>query len=170
MHSADEKKWRTYEEVAAYLLDRLCHHFGLFRVEGKQQLPGQGSGTDWEIDAKGVKDQKSALFVLVECRRRTTSRLKQEDLAALAFRIRDTGAVGGIIVSPLELQVGARKVAESANIVEVTLSPEATTANFIMKFLNRILTVVSETVQIQEVVHCVLKPAEKNDGDHEGDQ
>jgi hypothetical protein len=45
------KKWQTYEEVAAHLLDEFAAEFGLSRVEGKQIVDGQHSGTKWEIDA-----------------------------------------------------------------------------------------------------------------------
>jgi hypothetical protein len=48
-----KKKWRTYEEVAQYLLEQLGNYFGLGRVEGKQLVPG-ASGTSWEIEAKGL--------------------------------------------------------------------------------------------------------------------
>jgi hypothetical protein len=51
--SDNPKPWRTYEEVAQYLLNEFAAHFGLGHVEGKQVVPGQ-SGADWEIDAKGV--------------------------------------------------------------------------------------------------------------------
>ena len=48
------RKCDTYEEVAAYLLNRFAADFGLERVEGKQPIPGKESGTAWVIDAKGV--------------------------------------------------------------------------------------------------------------------
>src|SRR3990172_1193422 len=49
------KKWESYEEVATYLLDKFASDFGLERFEGKQTIQGQRSGTEWEIDAKGVR-------------------------------------------------------------------------------------------------------------------
>ena len=96
-----EKAWRTYEEVAAELLDRNAEKFGLQRVEGKQHVRGNRSGTKWEIDAKGVKLGDEG-FVIVECKRHTISKPNQELLGGLAYRIVDTGASGGIIVSPLD--------------------------------------------------------------------
>jgi len=47
--------WKSYEEVARYLLDQNAHELGLKRVEGKQEIPGRGSGTCYEIDAKGIR-------------------------------------------------------------------------------------------------------------------
>lgn len=145
------KPWQSYEEVAQYLLNQFAKHFQLGYVEGKQIVPGE-SGTEWEIDAIGVRDQEEA-FLIVECRRYTKSRLNQESMAALSFRIQDTGAQGGLVVSPLELQSGAKKVAEFANIQHVTLDPKSTTSDYIMKFLNQIFVGVSDTVSVTDSVH-----------------
>ncbi|RJQ26911.1 MAG: hypothetical protein C4589_09085 [Peptococcaceae bacterium] len=145
------KSWQSYEEVAQHLLNQLAEHFELGRVEGKQIIAGE-SGTEWEIDAKGVSDRGEA-FLIIECRRYTKSRLNQEDVAALAFRIQDTGAEGGIFVSPLELQSGAKKVAAFANIQHVILDPQSTTSEYMLKFLNQVFIGVSETVTITESVH-----------------
>src|SRR4051812_13915722 len=94
-----------YEEVATYLLDRFAVDLGLERVEPKQPVPGKESGTSWVIDAKGVREADGAI-IIVECRRYTTSKAKQEHLAAIAYRIIDTEAGGGIYVSPLGFQEG----------------------------------------------------------------
>ena len=139
------KAWKTYEEVAAYLLNQLAEKFGIVRVEGKQTLKGQKSGTDWEIDAKGVGSQND-IFLIIECRRYTSSKQSQEKLGALAYRIHDTGASGGIIVSPLGLQEGAEKVAKSENIHNVILNPDSTTTNYILKFLNEVHVGIGEKV------------------------
>ncbi len=117
------KAWVNYEEVARHVLQQLGKKFGLADVEGKQKVAGRQSGTDWEIDAKGVRDG-DATIVLVECRRHR-NRLTQEALAAVAYRIIDTGAAGGIIVSLLPLQKGAAKVAEASKIEHVQLRPES---------------------------------------------
>jgi hypothetical protein len=123
-----------YEEVARFLLDQMAEKFGLDRVEGKQAVPGKS--TAWEIDAKGVVAGSEG-FVIVECRRYTNSRLNQEKLAGLAFKITDTGANGGITVSPLDLQEGAKRVAAHSNVVHVMLDPHSTTLSYIMRFLNQ---------------------------------
>lgn len=132
-----DTEWRTYEEVAAYLIGRFAEHFGLVGAEDKQSIGGLRSGTDWTIDAKGVTSGAEA-FVIIECRRHTTSREDQEQLAALAYRILDTGAHGGILVSPLGFQSGAKKVAEAENIVHVELHPDSTPEEFAMQFLEKI--------------------------------
>ncbi|MFP4896905.1 hypothetical protein [Paraburkholderia sp. EG304] len=64
-------------KVTQILLDRFADDFGLSSVEGKQVVPGNRTGTSWEIDAKGVVEGSDA-FLIVECRRYTTSKLARE--------------------------------------------------------------------------------------------
>jgi hypothetical protein len=54
---SQQTSWRSYEEVAQYLLGQMAALFGLGRVEGKQLIAG-ASGTSWEIDAKGAKGKR----------------------------------------------------------------------------------------------------------------
>lgn len=135
---SEPKNWRTYEEVARFLLDRIAGELGLTQVEGKQDILGRLSGTSWEIDAKGVSDCGTG-FVLIEVRRYTTKRLSQEAIAGIAYRIHDTGASGGIVVSPLPLQSGAERVAASAGVVSIQLNEHSTTEQYILRFLNRVM-------------------------------
>jgi hypothetical protein len=132
------KEWMTYEEVAKHLLNQFKSEFGLQAVEGKQHLVGIETGTEWEVDAKGVADKESA-FVIIEARRYTTSKQNQEKIAGLAYRIQDTGAKGGIIVSPLGLQEGASKVAKANNIVSVKISANSTPEQFSIEFFGNLL-------------------------------
>jgi len=150
-------RWRTYEEVAAAILGRLREELGLSTVEGKQSVPGQ-SGTEWELDAKGIR-QGSDTFVIVECRRHTTSRIKQGAVAALAFQIQDTGAAGGFIVSPLGLQDGAQKVAGVANIHSIRLNADATPQEFALSFIDTLfvgLTGVEARAEAGKVAPSVM--------------
>jgi len=133
--------WRTYEVIATQILDRIKTELGFSAVEGKQSVPGL-SGTVWELDAKGVRAGSDA-FVIIECRRYTTSKLKQDALASVAWRIQDTGASGGLVVSPLGLQEGASKVAASANIVSAVLGIDATSQQFALSFLNNLFVGVT---------------------------
>ena len=136
--NTDDKNWKTYEEVATHLLNEISTKLGLEYVEGKQRLSGLKSGTNWEIDAKGVKPDGED-FVIIEIRRYTSSRITQEATAAIAYRIQDTGAVGGIIVSPMGLQEGAKTVAAAESIVTVQLNENSTTTEFILRFLNQVM-------------------------------
>ena len=145
------KEWQTYEEVATYLLSQMADQFGLERVEGKQKLLGLRSGTEWEIDAKGIADEGSK-FLIVECRRHTGSRLDQESVGALAYRIDDSGASGGILVSPLGLQEGAQKVAQAENIISVTLGPNSSSTDYVLKFLDQIKVGMSGEVTFKSTL------------------
>lgn len=141
--------WQTYEEVAVHIMDKIATHLGLERVEAKQHVYGSRSGTRWEIDGKGVKAGDEG-FVIIECRRYTTSRQKQEQVAALAYRISDTGASGAIVVSPLGFQEGAKKVAATENIQEFFMGPESTSTDYVVKFLRKVFIGATEHITLSE--------------------
>ena len=125
--------WLVYENAAKAAIEHLREKFGLTRVEGKQLLNGK-TGVAWEVDAKAWCDG-SDRFLVVEARRRTTSRLKQGDVAAIAFSIEDVGASGGIVVSPLPLQEGAKTLAASKNIEHLRLSSESTPELYLAEYM-----------------------------------
>ena len=156
------KPWENYEEVAAKLLDEFAAHFGLDRVEGKQKLPGVKSSTTWEVDAKGVRESDGAVFV-VECRRYPDRKMNQGAIAALAYRIQDIGAEGGIVVSPLELQSGARRIAKAEEIIEVQLDPNSTPRDFAMRFFGKLMAAGSIEIMSTPSMSTeadVLRPCE----------
>jgi hypothetical protein len=157
-----EKKWETYEQVAQYLLGKFCDIFGLERVEGMQSLRGDRSGTNWVIDAKGIR-QGGVGFLIVECRRYTTSKLSQEDVGGIAYRIMDTGADGGIIVSPFDLQEGAQKVANAENVKHVILDPDSTTEEYIMRFLGDIFAGLHDTLTATDSFSVTVYDKDGND-------
>jgi hypothetical protein len=142
-------EWESYEQVAAYLLDRIAPELGLERVEGKQGAYGSRTGVTWEIDGKGVKIGDEG-FLIIECRRYTTSKIKQEAVAAVAYRIIDTGAAGAIIVSPLGFQEGASKVASAANVHEVRMNADSTQTDYFLSFLNKAFVGSSDAITITE--------------------
>jgi len=141
------KAWENYEEIAVYLLDQVAAELGLEHTEGKQHVYGSRSLTNWEIDGKGVKVNHEG-FLIIECRRYTGSKQNQEKVAALAYRIMDRGASGGILVSPLGFQEGARKVAAAEGIQEVLMDANSTRTDFMLRFLNRVFVGVSDTVSV----------------------
>jgi hypothetical protein len=156
------KQWKTYEEVAAYLLNQFAEHFEVGKFEGKQIVAGN-SGTEWEIDAKGCSDD-GITFIVVECKRHTKSGISQAITAALAYSIQDIGASGGILVSPIGLQEGAKKVAAKAGIVEVILDQNSTTTDYVLKFLNRICVGVSDDMNqhLSDTVTVILTDKDGN--------
>lgn len=145
-----DKTWRTYEEVAQYLLNEFAEHFGLERVEEKQKIVGLRSGRKIEIDGKGLK-QGNTGFVIVECKK-YKDRVEAEKLEALAYRIMDAGAAGGIIVSPMDLQAGARKIAEGENIVRVQLNENSTEHSYVLRFLNQIMVGLADELNLRDEV------------------
>lgn len=147
MESEESTTWKSYEDVARCLLDKIGDALGLERVEGKQSLVGE-SGTTWVIDGKGVRANDGAI-VVIECRRYTTSRLKQEYMAGLAWRISDVGASGGIVVTPIGVQGGGQIVAKSAGIEVVHLDANSTT-DYVLKFLNKVFLGVTSPVTITD--------------------
>src|SRR5688572_10628180 len=127
--------WRTYEATARHLLNELRAHLGL-RVEHYHSVTGQ-SGTTWEIDAKGIRKGDEG-FVIIECRCYPDDCVTQEEVAGLAYRIWDSGAAGGLVVSPLDLQAGAKVVAAHEGIIELQMAPVSTTTDYMVNFLDQI--------------------------------
>jgi hypothetical protein len=159
------KSWRSYEEVATYLLDKFSSEFGLSFVEGKQKIKGQRSQTGWEIDAKGCRASEDG-FIIIECKRYTTSKQNQEKVAGLAYKIIDTGAKGGILVSPLGFQSGAKIVANSENIIEVHLNENSTASEFSMRFLNKVMAGLHEYITATDSVKVTKSRACEKCGKH----
>lgn len=151
---SEKKNWEIYEEVACYLLNIISAKFGVTSFEGKQKVAGHLTGTQWEIDAKGVKEGTD-IFLIVECRRYTSSKQSQEKVGALAFRIFDTSASGGIIVSPLGLQEGGKKIANATNIHEVILEANSTTKEYFMRYLNNFFVGLSDVVRMTDSVTVI---------------
>ncbi len=143
-----EEPWRIYEDTARILLTRFRQELGLGKVEPKQNIAGR-SGTSWEIDAKGVREGDGAI-ILIECRRYPSRRLNQEALAALAFKIGDISASGAVLVSPLPLQEGAKKVADAEEVIHVQLGPDSTPDNFAMSFLNKLFLGLSNQINVSD--------------------
>ena len=157
-------RWQSYEDIARYILQQMAAEFGLERVEGKQLIQGR-SGTTWEIDGKGVSIDDSAAFIIIECRRYTTSKQKQEQIAALAYRIQDTGAAGGIIVSPLGLQEGAERVAQAERIASVRLDKDSTPEQYLLHFLGKVFRGMGlyDTVTVTDQLIVHVEPAPQED-------
>ncbi|WP_233842830.1 hypothetical protein [Dyella sp. 2HG41-7] len=155
-----EQAWKTYEEVAAYLLNQFATQFGVGRFDGKQLITGD-SGTQWEIDAKGFTEGRS-YFIVVECKRYSARGVAQDVAASLAWRIQDTGASGGILVSPVGLQSGARLVADKAGIIEVRLAPNSTNKDYVLSFLNRVCVGVSDRAAVTDRLSAIARDEDGN--------
>jgi antitoxin component HigA of HigAB toxin-antitoxin module len=131
--------WRTYEEVAVYLIRKMADELGLGSVDASQLMAGRA--TSWQLDAKGMCEDDDG-FVLIEIRQRSR-KINQESAAAIAYRIKDTGARSGIVVSPFGFQSGAQKIAAAENIVSMELDADSTVNQFVLKFLGRVMVGIS---------------------------
>lgn len=56
----------------------------------------------------------------------------------MAYRIHDTGAKGGVVVTPIGFQEGAQKVAAATNILSVRLDADATPQQYVLEFLGNL--------------------------------
>lgn len=99
-------------------------------------------------------------FVVIECRRYTTKKQTQGQMAHLAYSIIDTGAAGGIIVSPLGLQEGATKVASAENIRTVHMDENSTRTEYMFSFLNEVFVSASDTMHITESTKITITHAD----------
>ncbi|KVQ75732.1 hypothetical protein WK07_20350 [Burkholderia multivorans] len=142
--------WKTYEQIAASVLDQCAAEFGLSRFEGKQVVVGK-SGTEWEVDARGWAEGNTVHF-LVECKNYSKTAVTQAITGSLACTIQETDAAGGFLVSPRGLQSGAKKVAAAYNIHEIKLDPGSTTAAYFGEWLGKLRIGLSETVTFSERV------------------
>ncbi len=146
------KKWQTYEEVAAQLIKDLAGEFGLSDVEGKQIL--QGRNTTWEVDGKGISERDQSIIV-IECKRWLTKKPGQAELARLAYTIKDLRASGGLYVSPIGLQQGAKTIAEAEKVIEVTLDAESTITDMTLELLKK--TIIRKSVEIISGIRLVIQ-------------
>ena len=83
-------------------------------------------------------------------------------MGALAYRIIDTEATGAIIVSPLGLQRGAEIIAKAENIHKILLTPESTTTDYLMEFMEKTFLGFSETVTISDSVKIMEFSSEED--------
>lgn len=93
-------------------------------------------------------------------RKYTKSKQKQEQVAGLAYRIIDTGAEGGIIVSPLGLQEGAAKVAVAEGIQTVYMDANSTPTGYFLRFLNSIFLGISDTAEATDELKVEIRRAD----------
>jgi predicted helicase len=156
-----ERKWETYEEVARQLISDVRDYLKLGRIEEKQKVKGYITNTEWEVDvvAYNVDDGK---LVLVECKHKSKSTLSQESLAGFAYRIKDTNADHGIIVTTIGLQEGAEKIAKAEKITLIRLDYNSTSENYIAQIANQIFIKMTDRVKMSDCVEMKLYDKDGN--------
>src|SRR5262249_10440103 len=151
------KAWRTFEEVARYILRECRATFGLATVEGKQDVEGRETGEPWEIDVVGYSEDEQR--VLFECRHRK-EKVKKGEVASLIFIVQDTGSKQGYFVSRVGLQAGAERVAKAKEIGSIIIPVGSTPEQYIMRYLDAVFLKRTDNLGIQEVLKVnVVGPA-----------
>jgi hypothetical protein len=69
-------------------------------------------------------------------------------MAALAYVIRDVGAAGGIVVTPIGVQEGGQKIAEYEGIKEIHLGADSTKTDYVLEFLGQVFMGASAHLKI----------------------
>lgn len=151
----DDPSWKSYEAIAAFVLNQCAEQFGLSKVEGKQDVAGK-SGTEWEVDARGWTEGNTA-HLLVECKKHEKTAISQAITGSLAYQIQDTDAAGGFLVSPHGLQSGALKVAAANNIHEIKLDPKSSTAAYFGEWLGKLRAGFTEVANAQISEHLLIQ-------------
>lgn len=150
-----DPSWKTYEEIAALVLNQCAAEFGIKRVEGKQKVAAK-SGATFEVDARAWTAGNAA-HLLVECKKHENTGISQAITSALAWQILDTDAEGGFLVSPNGLQAGAKFVAAAANIHEIKLDPASTASAWFGEWLGKLRAGFTDEVNVGASEHLVIK-------------
>jgi hypothetical protein len=145
--------WECYEKVTRQILDNLRLELGFASVEGKGDKPAT-SETDWEADATCYRLDDGEM-VLIECKH-WSSRVDQATMGSFAFSIIDTGAAGGLMVTPVGYQEGAVKVANARKIGMATLNANATDRAYVLRIANQLFAGVVSEIHVDSVVTAVV--------------
>ena len=155
---SSREKGDKYENITRQLLLDIREKLGLSdKLESQQRIQGN-CGTKWPVDLLAY-DINTDKIVLVECRYRSKEKLKQDsDLAGFAYRIRDTNADRGIIVTTIGLQEGAEKVAEYENItpIKLTIDIGNNSKNYIAELSTQIFEKGTELKHTSLILNDVL--------------
>jgi hypothetical protein len=160
MSKKKDPSWKTYEEVAALVLNQCATEFGIERVEGKQKVVAK-SGATFEVDARAWTAGNAA-HLLVECKKHENTGISQAITSTLAWQILDTDAEGGFLVSPNGLQEGARFVATAANIHEIKLDPASTASAWFGDWLGKLRAGFSDEVKLRVSEHLMIEAIDQN--------
>lgn len=151
-----EVNYKTYEDAARALLSDVRSFLGLGEVTGEQKLAGR-SGTVWTVEGSAY-DVSNERLVLVECKQRKTSALNQETIGGFAYRVNDTGADRGIIITTVGLQKGAKLVADAERITVIKLDYNATSENYIAEIADQLFLKVTDRIRVGEEVNVEIEP------------
>ena len=116
--SGKTTSWRTYQEVANHVVEKLFEHFGIEAVLQGQKIAG-ASGATYKIDGK-AEVAGGQRFYIVEARRHLRDGITQEEMGGIAYRVTHTGAESAFTVAPLELQSASPTTRPSGPLISST--------------------------------------------------
>ena len=140
---SEKQTWERYEDVARQLIDDIKSYLGVSMVNPDKKEFQKKDGGICEIDVSAY-DMGDGKLVLVECRNRK-KRLSQEEVHGFAYRIQQTNAKRGIIITPIGLQKGARIAADGARIGLVKLEPNSTPDNYIAQLTQLLIIKITDS-------------------------
>jgi hypothetical protein len=117
-------------------LERFKDELKLATIEPPCDVALPREGGSFKADAVAY-DLDGRKFI-IEYRQHKTSRLAQEAMFALSYRVIESNSAGGFVVTPLPLQKGANLCAKANNILSIELGENSTPEEFSIKFLNKI--------------------------------
>lgn len=87
-------------------------------------------------------------------------------MGAFAYRIKDLGAAGGYMVTPIGFQDGADKIAKYEGIHEIRLDADSTATDFTVEFLDKVVHGRSATLKLNLRISATasVRKAEPKDG------
>jgi len=109
------KECDYYETVTRKIFHNLRESLGIYGVSEDKTKHIGNSSTNWTLDASCYPSE-DGILVIIECRRKTTSKVTQEQVGGLAFRVGDIGASSAFMVTPIGFQMGAKKVATAKKL------------------------------------------------------
>lgn len=137
-----KKEWERYEDVARQVIDDIKSHLGLSLVNEDKIEFKKKDGGKCEIDISAY-DMSDGKLVLVESRKKNKS-LNQEEVHGFAYRIQQTGAKRGIIVTTIGLQQGAQIAADGAKITLIRLNEGSTKEEYVAKITQQIFLKITD--------------------------
>lgn len=161
----DEKQaWKLFENAARSIIRRHRDEFGLESVEKSvTKVQGQ-SGIEWNIDVVGntAESDKPVIFEV----RRKRRNVEPEEIAAIAYRIKDTKSQKGYIVTRTErgLSSGAETLAGFEQIGHIRISEDATPESYLMSHLDNLFLGLMDTMEydMKDSLRILVKDKDGN--------
>lgn len=158
--------WKNFEDVFRAILAMHMNFFELEKVEPTSKpVPGHARKfKPWAIDVVGYRKGTKRL-VLFEVKRRGRN-VEPEQAAGFAYRILDTEAEAGYIVTTMgrDLSSGAKEIADYEKIGHIQVEKDSTPDDYTMKIADNMFVGVTDTVKVSEHIEAIV---ERRDGSTE---